>query len=253
MPYRDDSTSSTLLGQLAVSPPDEAAWSQFVDRYGPRIFQWCRAWELQEADILDVSQAVLTKLSVRLRHFDYDPSRSFRGWLRALVRSNELIEQVRRAEVVRLGKLVPDVDGELETIIHKAIAPEPDRRYVTAGALADDLRRFLEDRPIRARRASISERFLRWSRRNPWAAAFLLALGTGLVASTWEALRAAAAERASHRAEIQARSERDQADVARRRATAAEIDARHAEARARDERDRAEQPGQAGAALGRFT
>jgi RNA polymerase sigma factor (sigma-70 family) len=87
MPDRADSTSSTLLGQLAASPPDEAAWSQFVDRYGPRIFQWCRAWGLQEADILDVSQAVLTKLSVRLRHFDYDPSRSFRGWLRSLVRN----------------------------------------------------------------------------------------------------------------------------------------------------------------------
>jgi RNA polymerase sigma factor (sigma-70 family) len=103
MPNRDDSTSSTLLGQLAVSPPDEAAWSQFVDRYGPRIFQWCRAWGLQEADILDVSQAVLTKLSVRLRHFEYDPSRSFRGWLRSLVRTTLQDTLTARGPVVGAG------------------------------------------------------------------------------------------------------------------------------------------------------
>jgi RNA polymerase sigma-70 factor (ECF subfamily) len=86
MPLRDDSTNTTLLGRLAISPPDQVAWSEFVERYGPRIFHWCRAWGLQEADILDVSQAVLTKLSVQLHRFHYDPSRSFRGWLRKLVR-----------------------------------------------------------------------------------------------------------------------------------------------------------------------
>jgi RNA polymerase sigma-70 factor (ECF subfamily) len=87
MPHRDDSnTSLTLLGRLAVFPPDQVAWADFVDRYGPRIVKWCRAWRLQEADVLDVSQAVLTRLSVRLRQFEYDPSRSFRGFLRKLVR-----------------------------------------------------------------------------------------------------------------------------------------------------------------------
>jgi RNA polymerase sigma factor (sigma-70 family) len=87
MPQRDDSkTSLTLLGRLAVFPPDQVAWAEFVDRYGPRIVKWCRAWRLQEADVLDVSQAVLTRLSVRLRQFEYDPSRSFRGFLRKLVR-----------------------------------------------------------------------------------------------------------------------------------------------------------------------
>lgn len=86
MAARDDSkTSLTLLTRLACFPPDQAAWCEFVDRYGPRILQWCRAWGLQEADILDVSQAVLTKLLVQLGRFEYDPSRSFRNWLRTLV------------------------------------------------------------------------------------------------------------------------------------------------------------------------
>jgi len=74
-----------LIGRLAFCPPDQAAWDEFVDRYGPRIFKWCRAWGLQEADVLDMSQIVLTRLAVRLRHFQYDPARSFRGLLRKLV------------------------------------------------------------------------------------------------------------------------------------------------------------------------
>lgn len=86
MPARDESqTSLTLLGRLAASPPDQGAWNEFVDRYGPRIIGWCSAWRLQDADILDVSQAVLTKLSVQLRRFEYKPEGSFRRWLRTLV------------------------------------------------------------------------------------------------------------------------------------------------------------------------
>jgi RNA polymerase sigma factor (sigma-70 family) len=103
MPARDDSTSSLLLGRLALSPPDQAAWSEFVERYGPRIFHWCRAWGLQEADILDISQAVLTKLSVQLRHFEYDRSRSFRGWLRSLVRGSVQDALAARGRVFGTG------------------------------------------------------------------------------------------------------------------------------------------------------
>jgi RNA polymerase sigma factor (sigma-70 family) len=86
MAGRDDSkTSITLLARLASLPPDQAAWCDFVDRYGPRILQWCRTWGLQEADMLDVSQAVLTKLAAQMRRFRYDPAGSFRNWLRTLV------------------------------------------------------------------------------------------------------------------------------------------------------------------------
>jgi RNA polymerase sigma-70 factor (ECF subfamily) len=86
MPARDDSrTSATLLGRLAVFPPDQAAWHEFVDRYGPRILKWCCAHGLQDADAVDVTQSVLTKLSVRLRRFEYDPARKFRGFLRKVV------------------------------------------------------------------------------------------------------------------------------------------------------------------------
>ncbi len=78
-------TSVTLLDDLKRAPTDQAAWSRFVDRYGPCMISWCHRWGLQEADALDVSQQVLLKLSEKLRDFDYDPSRTFRGWLKTIV------------------------------------------------------------------------------------------------------------------------------------------------------------------------
>jgi RNA polymerase sigma factor (sigma-70 family) len=96
--YDDSTTSITLLGRLASSPPDQAAWCDFVDRYGPRILHWGRAWGLQEADLFDVSQAVLAKLLVQMGRFQYDPAGSFRGWLRTLVEraSLDLLSARRR-------------------------------------------------------------------------------------------------------------------------------------------------------------
>jgi RNA polymerase sigma factor (sigma-70 family) len=77
-------TSTTLLGRLALFPLDQAAWEEFVRRYGPSVLGWCQGWGAQEADALDVTQVVLAKLAVQMRHFAYDPSRSFRAWLRAV-------------------------------------------------------------------------------------------------------------------------------------------------------------------------
>jgi RNA polymerase sigma-70 factor (ECF subfamily) len=79
-------TSPTLLGRLRQEPADQAAWAQFVERYGRRIYAWCRTGLLQEADAEDVTQMVLVRLAERMRTFAYDPSKSFRGWLRTLTR-----------------------------------------------------------------------------------------------------------------------------------------------------------------------
>ena len=61
----------------------------------------------------------------------------------------------------------PAIPRDLETITLKACATDPAHRYQTAGEFADDLRRFVEDRPIRARSITWVERFWRWSRKNP--------------------------------------------------------------------------------------
>ena len=102
-----------------------------------------------------------------------------------------LIRLVTADAPARLRKLNRDVPRDLETVIHKAIDRDPDHRYQTAAELADDLRLFVEDRPVRARRASETEKFVRWCRRNPVPAGLLAALvlvfwaGFGLVAWNW--------------------------------------------------------------------
>ncbi len=77
-------TSPTLLGRLGKVPPDETAWVEFVDRYGRRIYGWCAHWGLQQSDAEDVTQQVLLKLAAKMRSFAYDPSRSFRAWLKTV-------------------------------------------------------------------------------------------------------------------------------------------------------------------------
>jgi tetratricopeptide (TPR) repeat protein len=84
---------------------------------------------------------------------------------------SELLRHVNEERPIRPRKLAPAIPRDLETIVLKAIAREPALRYQTAGALAEDLTRFLEDRPILARRASPFERLFRFCRRNKLAAA----------------------------------------------------------------------------------
>ena len=73
---------------------------------------------------------------------------------------HRLIKRVTTEEPARLDKLNHSIPRDLVTIVHKAIDREPARRYPTAGELAADLQRFLDDEPIRARRISVSEAFL---------------------------------------------------------------------------------------------
>jgi RNA polymerase sigma-70 factor (ECF subfamily) len=92
------STSTTLLARLRQSPADQAAWSAFVGRYGPRLYSWCRHWRLQPADAEDVTQDVLARLGRRLGA--YDPSRGrFRTWLRAVAENawKDFLADRRRA------------------------------------------------------------------------------------------------------------------------------------------------------------
>jgi eukaryotic-like serine/threonine-protein kinase len=106
----------------------------------------------------------------------------------------QLIERMLHAEPHRPRQLDRRIPGDLETLILKAIAKEPARRYQTAGEMAEDLQRFLADRPILARRTGPIEKLWRWSRRNPVVAgttiAFLLAVLAGFVGVMTQAIRA---------------------------------------------------------------
>jgi tetratricopeptide (TPR) repeat protein len=110
-------------------------------------------------------------------------------------------------------KIDPAIPRDLETIVLKCLAHEPAQRYPTAAALEADLRRFLDDKPIRARRASWVERSWRWGRRNPAlaavsavAAVLLLVVGATALTGSIQTRRAhAAATTALGRAEATSR------------------------------------------------
>ena len=88
----------------------------------------------------------------------------------------ETLEQVRSQEPVAPTRLQPNVGRDLETICLKCLAKEPERRYPSAAALADDLQRFLAGKSILARPTSTWERTAKWAKRRPAVAALLGAL-----------------------------------------------------------------------------
>jgi WD40 repeat protein len=96
----------------------------------------------------------------------------------------ETLQQVVAEEPVPPSRLRPKLPRDLETICLKCLQKELARRYASAAALADDLQRWLEGRPIRGRRVGVLERAGRWCRRNPMLAAAVAAASLFLVAGT---------------------------------------------------------------------
>jgi len=129
----------------------------------------------------------------------------------------QLLERLRAGALDLPRRVNPEIPVDLETVVLKAAAADPRHRYAQAGELADDLRRFLEDRPVRARRVSPPVRLLRWCRRNRTVAALsataalslLLAAALGWIGYA-ETRRALGSESAR----------RDEAEAATRRANA---------------------------------
>ncbi len=119
-------TSLTLLGLLRRNPGDQAAWNSFVDRYGTKVYAWCRRWKLQEADAYDVTQNVMVELARQMSNFEYKAGGSFRGWLKT-------IAYRAWCDFLSSRKRVP-ADG-CDTVLDQLAAP---------GA-ADDLFRRLEE------------------------------------------------------------------------------------------------------------
>jgi tetratricopeptide (TPR) repeat protein len=149
----------------------------------------------------------------------------------------EVLLRVKVQDPVPPRLLWPGVPRDLETVCLKCLEKQPQGRYGSAGELADEMRRFLDGRPIQARPINAWGRLVRWARRRPVVAALsagLLAvtlLGIGLVTWQWQEAEAAAQEAraARGRAEATARSEAN----ARHAATASETRALDFEKKAR--------------------
>jgi eukaryotic-like serine/threonine-protein kinase len=136
----------------------------------------------------------------------------------------DTLNQVQKLEPLPPRDLVPKVPLDLQTICLKALEKDPKKRYETAGAMADDLRRFLAGEPILARPTPAWERAAKWARRRPALATAIsvssvalitvLTLG-GLWLNTqrvWAADRAAAAVQRESAANELAKVSRERAD-----------------------------------------
>jgi WD40 repeat protein/tetratricopeptide (TPR) repeat protein len=128
----------------------------------------------------------------------------------------DTILQVVGAEPVSVRQLQPGVPADLETVCHRCLQKEPAKRYASALELAEDLRRFRADQPVRARPVGSAERAWRWCRRNPLVAGLLgavsatLLLGTGV--ATYFAVQARAAASQARDNETQALREKQEAE-----------------------------------------
>jgi serine/threonine protein kinase len=117
------------------------------------------------------------------------------------------------------AKVDASIPRDLATIIEKAISKDPKQRYQNAFNLRDDLRAFVEDRPISARRPSLIEQGMRWGRKNPIVAS-LAALSMALVCAT--AIIAVSAWALTNQAYSKLKVESTKTEVARKEAVANE-------------------------------
>src|SRR5262249_40980974 len=96
----------------------------------------------------------------------------------------ETLLQVQKQDPVPPQQLNPNLPLDLDTIVLKCLDKAPARRYASARALAEELQRYLDGRPILARPVGRLERFRRWCRREPIVAGLSAAVAAALVVGT---------------------------------------------------------------------
>jgi serine/threonine protein kinase/tetratricopeptide (TPR) repeat protein len=132
--------------------------------------------------------------------------------------SQETVQQLLTQEPLPPSRLQPQVPRDLETVCLKCLRKEPGRRYPGAGALAHDLRCFLDKRPIRARPTPFWERIAKWTRRRPaiaglWAVSSAAVLALAVTGITYNArLRRERAVASLERDAARKAQERSEAD-----------------------------------------
>ena len=155
----------------------------------------------------------------------------------------DAVRTIRDEDPALLGSIDRKYRGDIETIVARAIEKDRARRYASAAALADDMRRHLEDKPIAARPASTAYQVSRFARRHralvAGVTAVFLALTGGVIASTIQATRARQAERVAVAARQEATRDRDRALAAEKQAVQASHAAAESERQALAEKRRA--------------
>jgi serine/threonine protein kinase len=138
----------------------------------------------------------------------------------------ETLEQVRGREPVPPRQLQPKCPRDLETICLKCLRKQPEKRYASALELGEDLRRFLDGRPIRARPVGWPERLARWGLRHPavavLAALVVVVLLGGFAGVSWKWHEAEQQRRRAEEAEVREKARADAEADARARAEQAQ-------------------------------
>ena len=96
-----DTIPVSLLARIKLSG-DEEAWRRLIDLTTPLLFAWTRRWQLKPQDAADLVQEVHAVLVQNLPRFQYDPGRTFRGWLYTIL-VNKRRERSRRGETAPLS------------------------------------------------------------------------------------------------------------------------------------------------------
>lgn len=178
--------SGQVLGTPSYMPPEQAAGR--IDAIGP--------W----SDIYSIGAILYALLTGR------PPFKA--------ASAVQTLNQVLERDPPQLTALNPSIPRDLETIALKCLEKAIPRRYASARDVADELRRYLEGRPILARPVGVAQRAWRWCRRNPLAASLLtLFLGT-LITGIAVSSRFAWLERRRAIAEAEARADERAARVA---------------------------------------
>lgn len=134
----------------------------------------------------------------------------------------DAIRRVTQTDPPAIGSIDPGLRGDLEVIVATAIARDPDRRYASASAFAEDIRRYLADLPILARRPSTAYQLRKFARRNRPLVAAACVIAAGVVVAVGGigfGLREALAQREiARQREAEAREAAQLAEEARARA-----------------------------------
>ncbi len=111
-----DTTHASLVERLR-EPRASDAWERFVRLYGPLLLHWARKLGLQDQDAADLVQDVLVVLVRKMPEFQYQPDRTFRGWMRTIL-INKWRDRPHRGPAAPLDTAlqpeVPDDDNDLE-------------------------------------------------------------------------------------------------------------------------------------------
>ena len=174
----DSSTSPTLLNEVADSQ-NHPAWVAFRNRYDPLLRRWSRGFGLDADSVDEVCQRVWTELADRMRTFRYDPSLTFRGWLKRVCRwrAIDLLRERRADGFLSLDGRDHETElAEGETSIVPA-EPDPDEE------VSDPLQLFLRDEAEKVQ-AAVRQRI----QARTWDAFWLVAVSDWTIERTAKSL-----------------------------------------------------------------